>query len=799
MRNFDAPWTRLRRVIVAAVVLVGAIGAGTIVPSPAASAPEVQDEFVAVGMRQPTAIDWLANGKALVVGKIGDLYVLDAATGDYDFYFQIPNTSWEDERGALDVLIDPATDEVFLYRSLRDTSQLVVDRFTFTGDASVDAASLTRVWSNPGPLHSAFGTHHLGGGLAFGPGKSTIFVSIGDGERPANAQDMTNVFGKVLRINRDGSVPADNPFHDGAGSNIDEIYAHGLRNPFRIWSGANGVPWVGDVGGNDHPTAYEEIHRVTAGANYGWPMCQGPNKAPKNGPECPSGVAEPAFFWAHPPNPDQPFLGAAVAIGERISGNLPPELEGSFVYADYAKGTFSHLRFAADGSVQSNEVLAVLPRFPVWLGRGPDGHLYYIDFQFEFDKSQIRRLRIQGVGSAGPSIGSITATPTSGTAPLSVSFAADVTDPLNRGITYAWDFGDDHTTSRKSPTHVYREEGTFAATLRVTAGGVTTVSAPVTIAVGNAPTASAFANVNTFRAGETITFTGSGSGGTPPLALKWDLVFGHDDHAHPVRNEVEGPSLSFTVPTTGHDYQSETSYRAVLTVTDANGLQAQQEVVVAPEKVDLIITSDLPGATFRIDGETRTTPAVIDSLVGFQHTLEGPPPQEGVPEFSGWSDEASLRRQFTVPPDGATLNLEFGPSLFRATTVNGMVESPDFVADNAEVLRLYQAVFNREPDVPGAKYWIRQQRKGLSINLMALFFTESEEFQTRYGKVTTNSAFLDLVYRNALDREPDAPGKRYWSRQLSRRRLTRGEVVRWFSNSEEFRTKHPYGFPPEDD
>ncbi len=102
---------------------------------------------------------------------------------------------------------------------------------------------------------------------------------------PPNAQDLTNPRGKIHRINPDGTVPTDNPFYDGAGPNCDSIWASGLRNPFRAYYDApTGRLFVGDVGGNDYSTADEEVDLGAAGANYGWPNCEGTCAAPCTSP-----------------------------------------------------------------------------------------------------------------------------------------------------------------------------------------------------------------------------------------------------------------------------------------------------------------------------------------------------------------------------------------------------------------------------------------------------------------------------------------------------------------------------------
>ena len=110
-----------------------------------------------------------------------------------------------------------------------------------------------------------------------------MYLTFGD-RYEGRSQDLTNVFGKVLRFNLDGTVPTDNPFYDGAGPNADEIWAYGFRNPYRAsFDEVTGRLWVGDVGGNVDTSAYEEVNLVERGGNYGWPACEGRSGHPRTG------------------------------------------------------------------------------------------------------------------------------------------------------------------------------------------------------------------------------------------------------------------------------------------------------------------------------------------------------------------------------------------------------------------------------------------------------------------------------------------------------------------------------------
>ncbi len=117
--------------------------------------------------------------------------------------------------------------------------------------------------------------------------------------------------------------------------------------------------------------------------------------------------------------------------------------------------------------------------------------------------------------------------------------------------------------------------------------------------------------------------------------------------------------------------------------------------------------------------------------------------------------------------------------------------SEDFTPDDADVLRLYWAFFNREPDVAGAKYWIATADTASLVDI-AWGFANSAEFVARYGN-TTNERFLEIVYRNVLGRDYDQSGYDYWL-DLMHQGLPRHEVVLWVAAGNEFKAAHPY--PP---
>jgi len=174
---------------------------------------------------------------------------------------------------------------------------------------------------------------HCGGGIAFG-NEGLLYLSFGDGTVITNAQQKTNFFGKVLRIDVDNApagktygIPEGNPFKAGGGA--PEIYAYGFRNPFRLSiDRGTGQVWVGDVG----DATYDEIDRVDIGGNYGWPCREGMHDHPNGDPAaCPStaGLIDPVVEHMHPTPNSRSIIGGSVYRGAAM-----PAFEGNYVYGD---------------------------------------------------------------------------------------------------------------------------------------------------------------------------------------------------------------------------------------------------------------------------------------------------------------------------------------------------------------------------------------------------------------------------------------------------------------------------------
>jgi glucose/arabinose dehydrogenase len=265
----------------------------------------------------------------------------------------------------------------------------------FTADAGRDTANPNTeqpLITIPHPNQS----NHNGGQLQFGP-DGDLYISVGDGgggdDTEQNAQHLDRLLGKVLRISPQTngySIPAGNPFSVGQsecsggphlGTNCPEIWAYGLRNPWRFsFDGATGDMVIADVG----QSAQEEIDFArpgqNVGANYGWPCYEGlevDSAAPAS--ECsplPSPVVFPVLTYPHPSNCNgAPFCGDGIIGGYVMHDPGLPSIDGCYVYGDLST---PGLRMVALGQPMAAASVALGPQIDhlSTFGLDASGRLY---------------------------------------------------------------------------------------------------------------------------------------------------------------------------------------------------------------------------------------------------------------------------------------------------------------------------------------------------------------------------------------------------------------------------------------
>lgn len=312
---------------------------------------DVTDSFrirrIAVGLQQPLFVAGRGDGsnRIFIVEKGGQIEILNLATGILNStpFLDLTGTiSTNSERGLLGMAMAPdfATSGVFYVNltNLAGDTEIRRYRVSSANPDRADAASADIILTVAQPA-----ANHNGGWLDFGP-DGFLYVALGDGggsdDQFGNGQNVNTLLGSMLRIdpsrddfpadsNRDYGIPASNPFAGGGGA--PEIYAYGLRNPFRnAFDRATGNLYIADVGQG----AVEEIGLIRpgeAGLNFGWPILEGTRV---NMAGSTAGMTPPIAEYSHGSGPRQ---GNSVTGGYVYRGPVEA-LQGAYVFADFITG-----------------------------------------------------------------------------------------------------------------------------------------------------------------------------------------------------------------------------------------------------------------------------------------------------------------------------------------------------------------------------------------------------------------------------------------------------------------------------
>jgi glucose/arabinose dehydrogenase len=314
-------------------------------------------------------------GRAFVVDQDGAVraFANDAAASSATIYLDLRSRVTDEggELGLLGFAFDPDfASNGFLYANYNPVGtsprRTLVTRYTAASAAAatVDPATETVLLEFTQPF-----SNHNGGWIGFGP-DGKLYVASGDGgsggDPQNNAQNLDNLLGKFLRLNADGTVPADNPFVGVAGR--DEIWAYGLRNPYRAgFDRLTGELYAGDVGQN----AREEIDLIVAGGNYGWRKFEGTQVHNAADPT-PANALAPLFQYDHSGGRCS-IIGGYVYRGTAIPGHV-----GDYFYADFCTGDLWALR--RNGAQATSIRLGEIPGNPSSFGEDHDGELYVTSF-----------------------------------------------------------------------------------------------------------------------------------------------------------------------------------------------------------------------------------------------------------------------------------------------------------------------------------------------------------------------------------------------------------------------------------
>ncbi len=348
---------------------------------------------VATGLRQPVFATAPPDdlSRLFIVDKQGEIKILDLQTGEVEsrpFLDVRSLVSGTNEQGLLGLAFDPNfAQNGYVYVNYSNTSgDSEIHRYqvSATNPNQIDPASDTLIIRVDQPTT----TNHKAGWLGFGP-DGDLYAAFGDGggqgDPNNNAQNVDVLLGKMLRLDvhsdgfpndpdRNYAIPSDNPFADGSGS--PEIYALGLRNPFRdSFDRGTGDFYIADVGQNQ----WEEIDQGALGANYGWKHWEGPSEYSPGTP-----LSSPATF---------PIYAYDHSVGHAVIGGYvyrgPSEgLQGDYFFGDEVAGKIFTLHFDGSSWTATERTSQIVTDAgtidnPSSFGEDGAGNLYVVDLDGE--------------------------------------------------------------------------------------------------------------------------------------------------------------------------------------------------------------------------------------------------------------------------------------------------------------------------------------------------------------------------------------------------------------------------------
>jgi cysteine-rich repeat protein len=328
------------------------------------------------GLSSPVFLTHAGDGsnRVFVVEQAGRIQVVQPGSTTPTVFLNITSrVAFGGEQGLLGLAFHPqyaSNGRFFVDYTRQPDGATVIAEYHVSGDPNVADPTETALLTIAQPF-----ANHNGGMLAFGF-DGDLYIGMGDGgsgNDPGNrAQDINQLLGKILRIDvsvpGSYSAPATNPFA-GATPGADEIYAYGLRNPWRFsFDRANGTLWVGDVG----QSAWEEVDTVTLGGNYGWRIFEGAHCSGNDPGLCGgSGFTGPVTEYAHSSGRCS-ITGGYVYRGG--AGALPL---GQYIYGDFCTGEI----FALNAGVLFDTTLSISS-----FGEDEAGELYVVSLDGTIQK-----------------------------------------------------------------------------------------------------------------------------------------------------------------------------------------------------------------------------------------------------------------------------------------------------------------------------------------------------------------------------------------------------------------------------
>jgi len=332
-------------------------------------------EIIEAGLSRPWGMAYLPDHRLLITQKTGEMIILDPALEwRQDIVAGLPDTTNDGQGGLLDVVVDPDFESepwVYWVYSEPGTGPELGLSGAAVARGRLQNLTLTDVEIIFRQSPKLSGADHFGSRLIFRDDK-TLFITLGDRRQRSIVQDGNNTVGKIIRINRDGSLPPDNPEISGFSPTI---WSYGHRNPQGAALRPNSdVLWISEHG----PRGGDEINKIEAGRNYGWPnVSYGCEYGDPDLEGCQIGggrhqpeYTEPATYW-------EP-LSIATSGMIFYQGAAFPDWRGNIFVGALADKSIWRLEVEGDEVVARESMFGNLQERVRDIEEGPDGLIYFI-------------------------------------------------------------------------------------------------------------------------------------------------------------------------------------------------------------------------------------------------------------------------------------------------------------------------------------------------------------------------------------------------------------------------------------
>ena len=601
-------------------------GTVELVNTEVAPVPAFSHVLVDNGLTKPTAMRIAPNGDIYVCEQGGKLKILqngELQSGNLVSLNANTEGPSNTERGLLGLALDPDFESnhyIYLYyTTAQGYIHNRVSRFTLNGTAAVTNTEV--IISELDTLSTA--AIHNGGAMHFGlDGK--LYIAAGENSTPSNSQDLGTTHGKLLRINKDGTIPQDNPYAKKLGAD-PRIWSAGWRNPFTFDVSAKGQILVNDVG---FETMQEIDDATKGGQNYGWPLEEGlvPNAQ----------FTKPIYTYKRVTatgNTDS--TGCAITGGvffEPRTTNYPQEYVGKYFFMDYCSKWINYID-PATGKGRKTFANNVA-QYPIAIDYHPDGNLYYL----ARGNSSVYKITYSGkplpVITRQPEIINVT---------IGTMLKIPVTVSGEEPMTYTWKKNGVVITATNSSTFqitnvLYADSGMYTLTITNVHGTGETKPVKVRVLEYNAPPVVTIKSLmgESYYGGQTFKIVGRATdpeeGVLPSSTFTWSVDLHHATHIHDGLPSGGKDTLTMSFETEGSHSEADIFYRITLIARDSKGLSDTAYVDIYPQIVEVTINSDPSGLKFTLDGTPYTTPYTFQTVKGVERTVGafGPQTSQGI-------------------------------------------------------------------------------------------------------------------------------------------------------------------------